>query len=77
MKVADVNVADIARGDYRDGTAVCAGRGYGIPAGGDSGGPIFAGNVQVGAASTGDRQSTAAYPNVTEYRDWIQSMAGV
>ncbi len=38
---------------------------------------MFAGNVQVGAASTGDRQTTTAYTNVTEYRDWIQSLAGM
>ncbi|KAA5829575.1 trypsin-like serine protease [Saccharopolyspora hirsuta] len=77
LKVADVNVTDIACSDYRGGTAVCASRGDGIPAGGDSGGPMFAGNVQVGVASTSDRQSTTAYTNITEYRDWIQSVAGV
>ncbi|WP_223839632.1 hypothetical protein [Saccharopolyspora pogona] len=61
-----MNVTDIARSDYRGGTAVCAGRDYGLPADGDSSGPMFAGNVQVGAASTSDRQATTAYPNVTE-----------
>ncbi|MFI0465229.1 MULTISPECIES: S1 family peptidase [Saccharopolyspora] len=77
LKVADVNVTDIACSDYRGGTAVCATRGDGIPAGGDSGGPMFSGNVQVGVASTSDRQSNTAYTNITEYRDWIQSIAGV
>ncbi|MGW1677549.1 S1 family peptidase [Saccharopolyspora sp. NPDC002376] len=77
LKVADVDVTDIACSDYRGGTAVCASRGDGIPAGGDSGGPMFSGNVQVGVASTSDRQSTTAYTNITEYRDWIQSVAGV
>ncbi|MCI2422771.1 trypsin-like serine protease [Saccharopolyspora sp. K220] len=77
LKVADVDVTDIACSDYRGGTAVCASRGDGIPAGGDSGGPMFSGNVQVGVASTSDRQTTTAYTNITEYRDWIQSLAGV
>ncbi|GAA4611906.1 trypsin-like serine protease [Saccharopolyspora hordei] len=77
LKVADVDVTDIACSDYRGGTAVCATRGDGIPAGGDSGGPMFSGGVQVGVASTSDRQSTTAYTNITEYRDWIQSVAGV
>ncbi|MGW5648895.1 S1 family peptidase [Saccharopolyspora sp. NPDC003752] len=77
LKVADVNVTDIACSDYRGGTAVCATRGDGIPAGGDSGGPMFSGNVQVGVASTSDRQYNTAYTNITEYRDWIQSIAGV
>ncbi|GGI67812.1 trypsin [Saccharopolyspora subtropica] len=77
LKVADVNVTDIACSDYRGGTAVCATRGDGIPAGGDSGGPMFAGNVQVGVASTSDRRENTAYTNITEYRAWIQSVAGV
>jgi secreted trypsin-like serine protease len=77
LKVADVNVTDIACSDYRGGTAVCASRGDGIPAGGDSGGPMFARNVQVGVASTSDRQTTTAYTNITVYRDWIWSLAGV
>ncbi|MER7078864.1 Trypsin [Saccharopolyspora kobensis] len=77
LKVADVQVTNIACSDYRGGTAVCARRGDGIPAGGDSGGPMFSGNVQVGVASTSDRQTTTAYTNITQYRDWIQSVAGV
>ncbi len=77
LKVADVDVTDIACQDYRGGTAVCASRNDGITAGGDSGGPMFSGNVQVGVASTSDRQTTTAYTNVIEYRDWIQEVAGV
>lgn len=77
LKVADVDVTDIGCTDYRGGTAVCATRNNGIPAGGDSGGPMFANGKQVGVASTSDRQTTTAYNNITEYRDWIKSLAGV
>ena len=77
LKVANVDVTDIACEDYIGGTAVCASRGDGITAGGDSGGPMFSGGVQVGVASTSDRQTTTAYTNVTEYRDWIKQVAGV
>lgn len=81
LKVADVAVTDTACSDYRGGTAICASRGDGITAGGDSGGPMFAkganGYVQVGVASTSDRASRTAYTNVTQYRDWIKSVSGV
>lgn len=82
LKVADVTVTDTACSDYRGGTAICARYGDGIPAGGDSGGPMFAeatdgSYVQVGVASTSDRSSRTAYTNVTRYRDWIGSLAGV
>ena len=82
LKVANVSVSSIGCSDYRGGTAVCADRVDGITAGGDSGGPMFStapggGYVQVGVASTSDRQSFTAYGNVTVYRDWIASIAGV
>jgi secreted trypsin-like serine protease len=82
LKVADVNVTSIDCSDYRGGTAVCASRGDGITAGGDSGGPMFAtapdgSYVQVGVASTSDRQNFTAYGNITVYRDWIAGLAGV
>ncbi|MBA8826647.1 secreted trypsin-like serine protease [Saccharopolyspora lacisalsi] len=81
LKVADVTVTDNRCSDYRGGTAICARRGDGIPAGGDSGGPMFAqgsnGYVQVGVASTSNRSTRTAYTNVTQYRDWIRSLAGV
>ena len=83
LKVADVNVTDVACQDFRGGTAVCASRGNGITAGGDSGGPMFATSpadgqaYQVGVASTSDRATTTAYTNITQYRDWIASVAGV
>ncbi|MEV3987633.1 trypsin-like serine protease [Streptomyces sp. NPDC049837] len=76
LKVADVIVTGGCRDAY-NGSAICARRGNGITAGGDSGGPMMANGIQVGVASTSDRQTTTAYTNVTAYRSWIQSVAGV
>jgi secreted trypsin-like serine protease len=76
LKVANVIVTG-GCGDAYGGSAICARRGDGITAGGDSGGPMMANGVQVGVASTSDRQTTTAYTNVTAYRSWIQSIAGV
>lgn len=83
LKVANVDVYSTTCSDYVGGTAVCATRGDGITAGGDSGGPMFAtsptdgGYYQVGVASTSDRATETAYVNITQYRDWIASVAGV
>jgi secreted trypsin-like serine protease len=83
LKVANVGVSSVNCQDYRGGIAVCANRIDGITAGGDSGGPMFATSpvdgsyVQVGVASTSDRQTFPAYTNITQYRDWIASIAGV
>ncbi|WP_369216939.1 S1 family peptidase [Streptomyces flavofungini] len=76
LKVANVVVTGGCRDAYQ-GQAICARRGNGITAGGDSGGPMMANGAQVGVASTSDRQTTTAYTNVTAYRSWIQSVAGV
>ncbi|MDK1472912.1 trypsin-like serine protease [Streptomyces sp. 549] len=76
LKVANVTVTGACRDAY-GGSAICARRGDGITAGGDSGGPMMANGIQVGVASTSDRQTTTAYTNVTAYRAWIQSVAGV
>jgi hypothetical protein len=38
---------------------------------------MFASGRQVGVASTSDRATRTAYTNVTRYRPWIQSIAGV
>ncbi|MEU4798324.1 trypsin-like serine protease [Streptomyces sp. NPDC023327] len=76
LKVANVVVTGGCRDAYQ-GQAICARRGDGITAGGDSGGPMMANGAQVGVASTSDRQTTTAYTNVTAYRSWIQSIAGV
>jgi secreted trypsin-like serine protease len=76
LKVANVSVTSGCADAY-NGSAICARRIDGITAGGDSGGPMMAGGIQVGVASTSDRQTTTAYTNVTAYRSWIQSVAGV
>lgn len=76
LKVANVTVTSGCTDAY-GGSAICARRGNGITAGGDSGGPMTLNGVQVGVASTSDRQTTTAYTNVTAYRSWIRSVAGV
>jgi secreted trypsin-like serine protease len=77
LKVANVRVTSVNCSDYAGGVAVCANRINGITAGGDSGGPMFASGRQVGVASTSDRATRTAYTNITQYRSWIQSVAGV
>ncbi|RJQ89060.1 S1 family peptidase [Amycolatopsis panacis] len=77
LKVAKVKVDSVDCADGAAGVSVCAERGDGITAGGDSGGPMYANGKQVGVASTSDRSTTTAYINVTRYRDWIKSVAGV
>ncbi|MEV4319217.1 trypsin-like serine protease [Actinocrispum sp. NPDC049592] len=77
LKVATVTVTNTACRDAFQGIAVCARRGNGITAGGDSGGPMFGKGRQIGVASTSDRSTTTAYTNITRYRDWIRSVAGV
>jgi len=77
LKVANVQVTSVDCPDGAAGVSVCANRVDGITAGGDSGGPMYANGKQVGVASTSDRQSYTAYINVTRYRDWIKSVAGV
>jgi len=77
LKYANVIVTSVSCSDYRGGIAVCARYGNGIPAGGDSGGPMFASGRQVGVASTSDRATRTAYTNITRYRSWIYSVAGV
>lgn len=77
LKVANVRVTSVNCSDYNGGVAVCASRIDGITAGGDSGGPMFASGRQVGVASTSDRATRTAYTNITAYRSWIQSVAGV
>ncbi|MEW1672880.1 trypsin-like serine protease [Streptomyces noursei] len=76
LKFANVTVSGGCTDAY-GGSAICASWGDGITAGGDSGGPMMANGVQVGVASTSDRQTSTAYSNVTAYRSWIQSIAWV
>ncbi|MGX7829852.1 S1 family peptidase [Actinokineospora sp. 24-640] len=77
LKVATVQVQSVTASDAYGGVAIRAYRVNGIAAGGDSGGPMFANGRQVGVASTSDRQSVTNYTNVTRYRSWISSIAGV
>ncbi len=77
LKYANVRVGSVSCRDYHRGVAVCATRVDGITAGGDSGGPMVASNRQVGVASTSDRATRTAYTNITSYRTWIRSIAGV
>ena len=83
LKVANTTVTTVNGSDYRGGIAVSVRRGDGIAAGGDSGGPMFATSpvdgryYQVGVASTSDRATVSNYTNITRYRPWIQSLAGV
>jgi secreted trypsin-like serine protease len=77
LKVANVRVTTVNGRDAYGGIAVSATRINGIAAGGDSGGPMFGGGRQVGVASTSDRATRTNYTNITRYRSWIQSVAGV
>lgn len=77
LKYATVRVATVNGRDYHGGVAVGAYYYNGITAGGDSGGPMFANGRQVGVASTSNRYDYTSYTNITRYRSWIQSIAGV
>jgi hypothetical protein len=77
LKVADVRVHTLKGEDALGGSAIGARRIDGIPAGGDSGGPMFSDGLQVGVASTSDRERRTFYTNITRYRDFIRSVAGV
>ncbi|MFC5291337.1 S1 family peptidase [Actinokineospora guangxiensis] len=77
LKVGTVRVTSTTASDAYGGLAIRATRVDAIAAGGDSGGPMFSNGRQVGVASTSDRVSVTNYTNVTRYRSWIQSIAGV
>jgi secreted trypsin-like serine protease len=77
LKVANVRVTSTNGRDAFGGIAVSAQRVDGITAGGDSGGPMFGAGRQVGVASTSDRATRTNYTNITRYRTWIRSVAGV
>ncbi|OLR93593.1 S1 family peptidase [Actinokineospora bangkokensis] len=77
LKYADVTVSTVADRDYFGGVAIGARYYNGITAGGDSGGPMFANGRQVGVASTSNRYDYTSYTNITRYRSWISSIAGV
>ncbi|MGW6932290.1 S1 family peptidase [Lentzea sp. NPDC054927] len=75
LKRAAVKVVGLSR-DYFGGVAVETRWETGTAGYGDSGGPQFDGDVQVGVCSTGDYELTQ-YASVAHYRDWIRGVAGV
>ncbi|GAB2855414.1 S1 family peptidase [Lentzea nigeriaca] len=79
LKVANTRVTNTRGEDYRRGVAISVFRIDGIAAGGDSGGPMFAGGRQVGVASTSNRKDVSNYTSINHapYRDWIKRTAGV
>ncbi|MFC7615543.1 S1 family peptidase [Actinokineospora soli] len=77
LKYANVRVSTVNGTDYHGGVGIGAYYGDGIAAGGDSGGPMFGNGRQVGVASTSNRRDYNTYTNITRYRAWIQSIAGV
>lgn len=77
LKTAVNRVSSVTARDYYGGVGVFAYWVDGIAAGGDSGGPMFGNGKQVGVASTSNRSNSNTYTNVTSYRSWIKSIAGV
>lgn len=77
LKFANVRVRSVNSRDAFGGIAIQATRIDGIAAGGDSGGPMFGSGRQVGVASTSNRSTVTNYTNITQYRSWIRSVAGV
>jgi secreted trypsin-like serine protease len=83
LKMANTLVESVSASDWLGGVAISSTRVDGISAGGDSGGPMMATSpvdglyYQVGVSSTSNRYDWCAYTNITVYRDWIFSVAGV
>ena len=83
LKLATTLVESVSASDWLGGVAISSTRVDGIAAGGDSGGPMMATSpvdgqyYQVGVSSTSDRSNWCAYTNITVYRPWILSVAGV
>lgn len=83
LKMANTLVESVSATDWLGGVAISSTRVDGISAGGDSGGPMMATSpvdgryYQVGVSSTSNRFNWCAYTNITVYRDWIFSVAGV
>ncbi|MEV6826340.1 trypsin-like serine protease [Amycolatopsis sp. NPDC051102] len=77
LKQASVQVSDTNASDYFGGPAITADTLDGAVAGGDSGGPMLDGGVQVGVCSTSDRSSTTTYGSVAAGRGWIRQVSGV
>ncbi|WP_103355506.1 trypsin-like serine protease [Amycolatopsis sp. CA-128772] len=77
LKQANVQISDTGASDYFGGPAIEAYTPNGAVAGGDSGGPMLDGGVQVGVCSTSDRSSTTTYGSVAAGRSWIRQVSGV
>ncbi|WP_116205586.1 S1 family peptidase [Amycolatopsis circi] len=77
LKKAVVTISNTQDSDNSGGPAITASTPNGAVAGGDSGGPMVDGGVQVGVCSTSDRSSNTTYGSVAAGRDWIQQVAGV
>jgi secreted trypsin-like serine protease len=77
LKQASVTISDTNDRDYFGGPAITADTPNGAVAGGDSGGPMLDGGVQVGVCSTSDRYSTTTYGSVAAGRTWIRQTSGV
>ncbi|WP_290050663.1 S1 family peptidase [Amycolatopsis solani] len=77
LKQASVQISDTGASDYFGGPAIEASTPNGAVAGGDSGGPMLDGGVQVGVCSTSDRSSTTTYGSVAAGRSWIRQVSGV
>jgi secreted trypsin-like serine protease len=77
LKRADVRISDTSASDNYGGPAISASTPNGAVAGGDSGGPMIDGGVQVGVCSTSDRSSITTYGSVAAGRSWIRQTSGV
>ncbi|SFO83004.1 S1 family peptidase [Amycolatopsis rubida] len=77
LKKAVVTVSDTQDSDNAGGPAITARTPNGAVAGGDSGGPMVDGGVQVGVCSTSDRSSVTTYGSVAAGRNWIRQTSGV
>lgn len=77
LKKAVVTISNTQDSDNAGGPAITASTPNGAVAGGDSGGPMVDGGVQVGVCSTSDRSSSTTYGSVAAGRDWIQQVSGV
>jgi Trypsin len=77
LKTATVRVTSTNCRDAFGGRAICSNGISGVAWRGDSGGPQFAGGVQVGVASTANGSTSQTYGSVASSRAWIRSVAGV
>ncbi|MDT8912737.1 trypsin-like serine protease [Amycolatopsis sp. PS_44_ISF1] len=77
LKKANVTISSTNATDNAGGRAISARTPNGAVAGGDSGGPMVDGGVQVGVCSTSDRSSITTYGSVAAGRSWIKQVSGI